>query len=1163
MSKVTVFVKARLDEWKNNIARSISDDQGFIQRGRLSAQPLQRQAQQIQQGVSNFNQSSRMQSQGFIPTPVRTNIVEPIKQTYIKPAIKGFMDPISTAKNPYKGEQSLAYDVGSYFANAPGSGVADDILRTAPLVIGAIKGISGKGDDILRAAQNVKKGLKGRTPPLSPIEDVGGQLASKVGRGSGVGESGVKQLRVKPTRIEQVAIDETAPIEEKMRGFVTSVKESFQVTDPTKVKVQGSYVPKPNKKLMGEATALLEEGASIKFNQVEGLDKKIAATIQEAINLDRAGNPQAAANLYNNLSEQGTELGRGVQAFSMIDKMSPEAIALSAAGKIKSYNKTATRKIPELTGEQVRIISDKIAAMDGLTGREKNIAIHDIQQTINDFIPSSIGDKAITIWKAGLLTSLRTHERNILGNTLHQGAEILKDIPATITDKLLGLRTGQRTTTFTTRGMKQGVQKGVQSGVDILQTGFDPEEAISKYDLKRITWSKNPVEQALKKYTDVVFRTLGAADKPFWHSAFARSLYDQAGAEAINVGRQGNKKFIERLVNKPTEKMLLEATKDANISTFKNKNVLGSAVSNAKKVFSKNEWGKLVSEGLAPFTGVPSSIAGQLVAYSPIGLINGIKNAGRVVIKNVPDLQRQASQEVGRGIIGTGLIGLGSYLMSKGLMTGNPKDQAESDQWALEGKQRNSILINGKWRGINSIGPEAIILLAGAKFKEAQNEEKGFLSTVGNTGAQLLKDYTQQTFLQGIQQPLEVITDPKRNKPERYLGAQMSSVVPNIVKDTAKAFDPLIRENNKFGDYIKNSIPGLRNKSLAKRGALGEQVKQEPTGLGAYIDLFNSKTPSNDPLIQELGRLNNAGFNATPSKIRDQITHEKEKIKLTPQQLDNLEAKVGELAKPALTDLINSNGYKGMTDEEKMNSIDSTMTRVRKIAREEFTSGSTDMQSPIETGGRGEENNNKGSIALARVYGYGKYLGTPPSTGFEKYDWEDNKLSEAVALFNDKKMNGSKKESLLKQYGYHINDLRYEAYSRLSQNARAGYLKDELSKQDPQQRIETLKSLRTESISGKVVATDSVLKELNDEGLISDADYKALKAVKYGKDGKPTAKSLKAKKGKKPKKLSVARVGGRKAGKISVKKAKKTPLKALKLKQIKLVARKSQVKPKA
>jgi len=714
----------------------------------------------------------------------------------------------------------------------------------------------------------------------------------------------------------------------KNRGFVDSVQEAPDITKNTKAKVEGTYVPKPNVTLMGEAQALLQENASIEIKGVEGIDKKVAATIQEAINLDKAGDHQAAANLYNNLSKQGTELGRGVQAFSLLKKMSPEAVSLSAAGKIRKYNaalKPGKKKIPELTGPQVTEISKMVEKIDSLNGREKNIAINDLETTINAMIPSTLVDKVITVWKAGLLTSLRTHERNLLGNTIMNISEGLKDLPAVLADKALSLRTGQRTLTVTGRGTVGGTIKGLKSAKDIVTTGFDPEDAIGKHDIKNITWGNNPMEQALKKYTDAVFRTLGAADKPFWQGTFSRSLYDQAGAAAINAGKQGDEAFIQKLVKTPTEDMLLQATKDANYATFKDKNIVSAMVGNLKRAAAGNELTKFITEFTMPFTGVPSSVVEKTIAYSPIGLLKGIKTAVTVVVKNIPELQRQASQELGRGVIGTAIFALGASLMQQGLMTGQAKDNEERDLWKAQGKQENSVLIDGKWRGINSIGPQNLILLAGGKYNESQNDPEGSLSQYG---ANLTKDQLSQTFLQGVQGPLQAINDSDRYA-KSYVGRTLASVNPNIIKDVAKSGDNVEREANKLSDYFMQGIPGQRQKLVPKRTVFGDEIPQEPTGVGAFIDLFNSKTPIESAVLSEFERLSDAGLSSTPSKLSKTQRINKRDITLTPEQLDRFEKDTGEIIKPKLIALLNTPEYQQSSDDKKSKTIGNLISDVR------------------------------------------------------------------------------------------------------------------------------------------------------------------------------------------------------------------------------------------
>ena len=437
---------------------------------------------------------------------------------------------------------------------------------------------------------------------------------------------------------------------------------------------------------------------------------------------------------------------------------------------------------------------------------------------MNNFIPSSKVDKFIAVWKAGLLTSLRTHERNIVGNTAMAGFEIAKDPVASIADTIMSWKTGKRTMTTTLQGRGKGAVEGGKAAVDVVKLGFDPEDSISKFDINKVNWGDSKVGKFFQTYTEAVFRPLGAEDKVFFKSAYAGSLYDQAGAAARNAGKKGNKAWIQNLVNNPTDEMKAIALKDANYATFHDRNTLTNIAANIKRAAQKapgvwGEGGKLITEVFMPFTGVPSSIAAKTVAYSPLGLGKGIIDAGKVVAGQVPELQRQAAQEIGRGVMGTGLYGLGAYLVSKGLMTGQPKDEAERQQWELEGKQANSVFINGKWRSINSVGPQALVLLAGAKYQQEMGEGgEGF----GAFASGLAKDQLNQTFLAGVQQPLQAINDPSRYG-KSYIGGQLSSLVPNIVKDTSKVFDTTARETDtgsmmgNIKTSVQSGIPVWRN----------------------------------------------------------------------------------------------------------------------------------------------------------------------------------------------------------------------------------------------------------------------------------------------------------------------------------------------------------------
>src|SRR5690606_8330662 len=138
-------------------------------------------------------------------------------------------------------------------------------------------------------------------------------------------------------------------------------------------------------------------------------------------------------------------------------------------------------------------------------------------------------------------------------------------------------------------------------------------------------------------------------------------------------------------------------------------------------------------------------------------------------------------------------------------------------------------------------------------------------------------------------------TDPARYG-KSYLGQLVSSPIPNIIKDASRAIDPTARETNTVMDYAKSGIPGLRSTLTERRDALGNAIAQEPTGIGSFLDLFNSHTPVTDsPVVNELARLNKANLNSAPSKLTKNQTINGEKKVLTPEQLNKFEAGSGQL----------------------------------------------------------------------------------------------------------------------------------------------------------------------------------------------------------------------------------------------------------------------------
>ena len=86
---------------------------------------------------------------------------------------------------------------------------------------------------------------------------------------------------------------------------------------------------------------------------------------------------------------------------------------------------------------------------------------------------SGLYERIITLWKAGLLTGLKTSGLNIMSTASHAMSETAKDIPASFIDSGIALFTKERTVAFTTKGYGIGFVEGVGKGWSYMKTGYD------------------------------------------------------------------------------------------------------------------------------------------------------------------------------------------------------------------------------------------------------------------------------------------------------------------------------------------------------------------------------------------------------------------------------------------------------------------------------------------------------------------------------------------------------------------------------------------------------------------------------------------------------------------------------------------------------------------
>lgn len=719
------------------------------------------------------------------------------------------------------------------------------------------------------------------------------------------------------------------------RGFVTSTKEIYP-----ELKVEGQYIPRSTDRLAIKAKNLIKDNITQAEKVRHGTsDKSVAVAAELVKHYSRQGAAaktrveaeifyDKAAAVANETAVMLTEAGRTVQAASILGRLTPEGQVRFAAREIQRFNEQGAKrkgfkKIPELSGKQTEYISKEMTEISNMPeGKARFMRFQKLQTHIGDLVPTPLYTKLVTTWKAGLLTGIKTSGLNIMSNAAHLTTETIKDVPASMIDKTVSYFTGKRTVTPTVKGLGKGTIQGLGEGLEYLKTGYSTRDIGTKLDHKRLSMGKGPLNRALNAYTDGVFRVLGAEDQPFYYAAKTRSMYEQAKVSAINNKLKGKaaQKHINELMNNPTERMIKNASMDAETAVYINSTKLGDIARGIQQLPG--------GEIIVPFGRTPSAVAMQIVNYSPIG---GVKTIINNIGKGKFD-QRAFSQGLGRSITGTAAMVIGVALYDNDMMTLDyPKTERERKLWELQGKQPNAVKIGGKWRTVQSFGPAGNLLIVGGHFRRAFNENGSPTGAMAEAMAGSAKTFTEQTFMQGVNQFAEAVSDPERSAPY-VAGNMISSIIPTIVSDIARTTDPTERRAASVSEKLIKRIPGARRTLEPQITVLGEE--KEPTGnpIELMIDPTRPSKEIETPVINELARLFNEGWEVSPALLGDRKGFDV----LDLQENTELWKRTGTITKDALGTLIENELYEKLPDEAKAQAVSDVITAAQKGARAEM-----------------------------------------------------------------------------------------------------------------------------------------------------------------------------------------------------------------------------------
>ena len=558
-----------------------------------------------------------------------------------------------------------------------------------------------------------------------------------------------------------------------------------------------------------------------------------------------------------------------------------------------------------------------------------------------------------------MLGNLRTHARNIVGNSGFMPVRVMKN--------------------YLAAGIESAVDKVSKDGIARTKAALNPLNANDKA-LLAVAWQDyQNVKDAIMsggKYNDnydgvldkrTIFtskigkpvevlrkgntRALNAEDSWFSQPAYAESLAEYLKANGISAQQYTTEGAVAPEVIAAAQAY---AVKEAQKATYRDINKFSQFVSKLGKTNIKAV--NIMVEAILPFKKTPANILARAVEYSPVGLAKTL-SADIISLKNGKITAAEFIDSLSSGLVGTALVGLGILLAKHGVLLGGADDDDEQQSFdKLRGKQNYSINIGDATITLDWLAPESMPLFVGVSLWESLSDDERDGNVVDNAFeaiANIAMPIFDMSMLQGVNDLLEglryvsdgkgmmkLFVDLAANYLSQYiptLGGQIERIIETQREQTFidRSEDaPSSTAQYKIGSIL-NKIPGVDYNQIPYIDAWG---RTEETG-GVAERMFNNlinpayvKKSGETWVDDELQRLYDLGETgvfpqkaAQDTKINGEYLSADEYVTYAQER--------GSVSLEGVQELIRSSAYKNMSDADKAAAIKNVYAYADGVAK--------------------------------------------------------------------------------------------------------------------------------------------------------------------------------------------------------------------------------------
>lgn len=524
-----------------------------------------------------------------------------------------------------------------------------------------------------------------------------------------------------------------------------------------------------------------------------------------------------------------------------------------------------------------------------------------------------------------MLFNPKTQVRNVVGNALIAPINSFGDMFASYADKLISRRTGVRTTgTTNVKALLNGFKRGAYEATNDYKKGINTRDMEgNRFEIGegKSFNDKTIIGRTLNRTEALLNYVMDAGDRVFSEAAFENSIKNQMklnGTEEI------------------TQDMIDIAHQEALSRTWNDNNEYTKFVLTTRSMLNKIKIGGYgLGDVLIPFAKTPANLTKAIVDYSPIGMINAIKEGNnlRKSLSNgqfTAQMQHKFVQDLGKAVAGTALYILGYALAKAKISTGKSDDDKDVANFLKNtlGISSYSIKLGNKSFTYDWAQPVAAPLAITSNIVSSKNNKtallEGITSSLNSAGSILL----EQSFLQSLN---DVLTDNDGifSGLETEILELPARAIPTFAKQIADMTDGTQRQTYEYKqpaksalNYAKSKLPGISKTLAPKVDTMGREI-QKYGGNNNIFNVFLNPANVNTQNISSAAKeiydvYQKTGDNTIMPRVAPYyVGNGDDRVVFTPLQVASFQKTSGEIIEKSVSKLANNSSYKKLSYEDK------------------------------------------------------------------------------------------------------------------------------------------------------------------------------------------------------------------------------------------------------